>query len=285
MKNLIISLIIIIISVNASGASYPKSINIFCGKLNVRLGAATYWNMNRVIYNKLPVSVDSRGAYWGTVFQFPQTGFIGSGHKENGESEKVNDIKIYADGKYLSPKAVTDLGKIECSEFKMVKKAQVRDIGFTYTMKIKSDKIFEYCKLSTDKDTSLKLMYNFMHPWSEKITDYYIQISKTKSKQGKFKTDNTFPYRGKFIWLTLYNSKNNAGVVSKFAGDKAILFLWDRKQYKKAYLCSFLKKTMQAKQISSYSMTTAFFSAPAEEWIKSAKNMIFKFSLLKKNEQ
>ena len=38
-------------------AFYPDSVEVSCGKLEIRLGSATFWNMNRVIYDKLPVSV------------------------------------------------------------------------------------------------------------------------------------------------------------------------------------------------------------------------------------
>ncbi len=256
----------------AQPTSYPASVNISCGKLNVRLGAATYWNINRIKYANIPVSVDLSGAYWGTVFLFPDAGFIGSGHNDNNETEKVIDLKMYVDGKYLAPGDVGKEKPVICSNnFKMEKTAMARSIRFHYTLEIKNNKIFENCKLTTDKDTNLKLMYNFMHPWSEQMTDYYILTAQNKSRQGTFKTNNKFPYQGKFIWAALYNSHNQTGVVSKLtAGNAAILFLWDRKQYKKTYLCSFLKKTFRISDKPSYSMTTAFFQAPVKNWQEAA---------------
>ena len=269
-----LTLLCIVIGMILDGADttiYPNSISINCGILQVRLDSAKFWNINGIKYNDLPVSVDLSGAHWGTVFQFPGIGFIGSGHTEN-ESEKVIDIKIFADGKYIPPENVSE--PIKCSEFKMIKRSRVRDIIFNYSMGISNNQVLESCELTAEKESSLNLMYNFMHPWSEEMTDYYIQIKDDKLQQGEFKTDDKFPYEGKFIWIALYNKNNHAGVVSKFTGqDDAILFLWDRKQYKKTYLCSFLKKTMSTSQSVSYNLSTAFFESAPETWIKTAKNI------------
>jgi len=271
-KTLILLCVVIGVILNgADNPIYPNSIPISCGILKVRLDSAKFWNINGIKYNDLPVSVDLSGAHWGTVFQFPEIGFIGSGHTEN-ESEKVIDIKIFADGKYIPPENVPEL--IKCSEFKMIKRSRVRDINFKYSLGIRNNQILESCELTADKESSLNLMYNFMHPWSEKMTDYYIQIKNNESQQGEFKTDDKFPYEGKFVWISLYNRNNQSGVVSKFTGgDDVVLFLWDRKQYKKTYLCSFLKKTMSAGHSVNYNFSTAFFESPSEDWIKMAKNI------------
>jgi hypothetical protein len=252
-------------------SNYPKQLYISCGKLDVHLDASKFWNINGVKYDNLPVSVDLKGAHWGTVFKFPEIGFIGSGHTEN-ETEKSVRIKIYADGKYIPPEEAAKTEKINCSEFKMLKEAQVKDIVFKYSLILKDNNIFETCNIKALKKTPLALMYNFMHPWSEKMTDYYVQTSDNKSKQGAFKTDNTFSYTGKFTWVSLYNKGNNAGIVSKAEAEDSVLFLWDRKQYKKCYLCSFKEKDLPAEQDISYKMTTAFFISSPEEWLETAKD-------------
>jgi hypothetical protein len=254
-------------------AFYPDSVEVSCGKLEIRLGSATFWNMNRVIYDKLPVSVDLQHAYWGTVFEFPGIGLIGSGHNDKGNSEKVIDIKMYADDKYISPEDVAKSGKIKCVEFKMEKQAQVKDIVFNYSLIIKNDQLVERCTMKSSKDTPLKLMYNFMHPWSEKMTDYYIQIKDNEVKQGEFKTDEKFPHQGKFKWIALYDKNIQTGIVSKAAGDDISCFLWDRKYYKKVYLCAFFRKTMNAGQETSHTMITDFFKAPPAGWVNTAKEI------------
>ena len=271
MKKLIvcIGLLATIITARGMDAPYPDSVEVRCGKLDVRLGAGTFWNMERVVYDDLPVSTDSTG-YWGTVFEFPETGFVGSGHKDKG-TETVIDIKMFADGKYISPEEVAKAGKIKCVEFKMEKQAQVQDIVFNYTLVIKNDQLIENCKMKASKDTPLKLMYNFMHPWSEKMTDYYIQVNDNEVKQGEFKTDEKFPYQGKFKWVSLYDKNIQTGIVSKATGDDISCFLWDRKQYKKIYLCAFYRKTMNAGQETSHAMTTDFFKSSPADWMKTAR--------------
>jgi len=118
---------------------------------------------------------------------------------------------------------------------------------------------------------ALKLMYNFMHPWSEGMTDFYIQIDHDKSKQGKFVADNKFPHQGKFSWVVLYDKNIEAGVISKASGDDVLLFLWDREVYKKCYLCSFYGKTIKSGKKISYQMITAFFKASIDTWLKIAQ--------------
>jgi hypothetical protein len=277
MKNLILVFILTvgIAAMGATGKCYPDSVTIHCGKLNVRLGAATFWNINRIQYDNVLVSVDSRGAYWGTVFMFPGVGFVGSGHTENKDYEKVQDIKIFADGKYISPDS-SNANEIKCSEFKMIKHSRVKNITFTYNLVIKSDRIIENCKHDALKDTPLNLMYNFMHPWSSQMTNYYIETASGNAQEGNFKTDNKFPYRGKFSWVALYNNNNHAGVVSKLTKGNAVLFLWDRKYYKKTYLCSFIKKTLHSGKAAEYGMVTAFFLSPAGKWHNAAKNIVSK---------
>ncbi len=273
MKKLITCICFLTAVIVAGGmdTSYPDSVEVSCGKLEVRLGAATFWNMNRVIYDKLPVSADLSGAYWGTVFEFPEIGFIGSGHKEKNLSETVLRIKMYAEDKYLFPEDAAKSGKIKCAEFKMEKQAQVQDIVFNYSLVIKNDQLIESCTMKASKDVPLKLMYNFMHPWSEKMTDYYIQVNDNEVKQGEFKTNEKFPHQGKFKWVSVYDKNIQTGIVSKATGDDISCFLWDRKYYKKVYLCSFFRKTMNAGQEVTYQMTTDFFKSVPADWLKTAK--------------
>lgn len=258
----------------AEDFKYPDSIPIECGLLKLRLDSSKFWNINGIIYDGEAVSVDLSGAHWGTVAKFKGIGFIGSGHTEN-ECEKVIDLKIFADGNYIPPQ---DLHiPLKCTELKVQKKFSLKEITFNYTIDVKDDIIREKCELSAEKKTELDLIYNFMHPWSEKMTDYYIQISDDKWIKNKFKADNSFPYTGNFSWIALYCQDKNAGVVSKLApGNDAVIFLWDRSQYKKTYLCSFLKKDIDAGEKAVYRMSTAFFRAEPRVWQEKARNALSK---------
>lgn len=275
MNKIIIALVCLVLSIAVKGVelSYPDSVNINCGKIKIRLGADVFWNMNRLIYNELPISVDSRGAYWGTVINFPGIGFVGSGHKESGNSEIIISMKMFADDKYISPKDIEQSREIKCNKFRMIKQAQIIDVIFTYTLIIKNNRLIETCDLKATKDTPLKLMYNFMHPWSEKMTDYYIQVSENEIKQGEFKTDGKFPHQSKFKWIAVYDKNIQTGIVSKASGNDIRCFLWDRANYKKIYLCSFLGKVMYADQQASYSMVTDFFTSSPTDWTKAAQEI------------
>ncbi|MFA6176149.1 MAG: hypothetical protein WC765_06195 [Phycisphaerae bacterium] len=274
MKALIagIGLMAVVMAARGMDAQYPDSVEVSCGKLEVRLGAATFWNMNRVIYDQLPISADLTHAYWGTVFEFPEIGLIGSGHRDkDNNSEKIIDFQMFADGKPVSLDGAAGPKKIVCGEFRMEKRAQVKDIEFNYGLTIRNDQLTETCTLKAARETPLKLMYNFMHPWSDQMTDYYIQVKEAVSKQGKFTTDEKFSHQDPFIWVALYNANIGAGIVSKAAGEDVRLFLWDRKQYKKTYLCSFYRKTMPAGKEVTYKMKTDFFKESPDGWLNAAK--------------
>lgn len=246
------------------GSEYPKIVNIECGKIKIELSKHTYWNINRLWYEGYLIGEPS--GFWGTVFAIPSMGLVGSGHlSKKGVGEDVKSLKLFADGKYVSPEQAAKAA-IECKEFSLQKTAKVSNITFNYTATVKNDKLYESCKLQTSKDQKLALMYNFMHPWNRRLTNYYVQVNKDKAKEGMFKADSGFPYEGSAQWLTFYDMVNNIGVVSKYSGDPAIIRIWDRTGNKKIYLQAFKNETMEAGKTYSYGAETDFYRASPADW-------------------
>lgn len=259
-----------------AGKDYPNSIIVNCGKIRIQLNVRSYWNINKLWYEEeyLGESI----SWWGTVFAIPNEGFIGSGHKSTqgankGEGEELKILKLFADGNYLSPEQVAESPFLTCQEFRLTRSAQVKSITYDYTLIIKQDKLYESSKVQASKAQRLELMYNFMHPWSRQLTDYYVQVTDDKSESGTFKADGSFPFRGPAQWITLYDNARNIGIISKASGDAGSILLWDRGSNKKTYLRSLERQSIKAGEVYSYKMVTDFYRAASADWQEKAKSL------------
>jgi hypothetical protein len=270
-KNIIFLLLFFSFCFAGFAVSYPKIVTINCGKIKVQLSSHTYWNINRLWYEGYYIGEAS--GYWGTVFAIPGMGLVGSGHlSKKGYGEEVQSIKIYADGKYVTPQEA-EKSDISCKELLFEKTAKVKNITFEYSFNLKNNKLYETCKLKTSKDLKLVLMYNFMHPWNRKLSDYYIKVDSSKHESGAFTAKGEFLYEGEMQWITLYDTSENIGIVSKASGDPAVVRLWDRKGNKKIYWQALKNDVMKTGKTYSYCMETDFYRASPETWVKKAENV------------
>lgn len=265
-------MLLVLSSLSSQGNEYPDTITIKCDKIKVQLSKHVCWNINKIWYKEYNIG-ESTG-YWGTTFAIPSmSGFIGGGHiTKEGQKEDVITLKLFADGKHISPDQAQN-PVIECKEFSLKKRAKVKDITFVYTLIVKNNKLYESCELQTAKDQRLMVMYNFMQTWNRKLTDYYVQVNKDKSASGTFMADASFPYEGPMQWITLYDTLNNIGIVSKTSGAPSTIRLWDRVGNKKIYPQALKDDTMNAGEVYSYSMQTSFYRASPTGWQDKAKNV------------
>ncbi len=271
-KVIAIVLGIIFLTGSIGAEEYAKTVTIHCGKIKIQLSKHTYWNVNKLWYENYYIGESS--GFWGTVFAIPGMGLVGSGHlSKRGQGEEVKSLKLFADGKYISPQQAAQ-SEVKCKEFALKKSSRVKDIVFDYVLTVKNDKLLENCSLRTTKDQKLVLMYNFMHPWNRKLTNFYVQVNKDKSANGSFTANGSFIYDGPAQWITLFDTVNNIGVVSKASGDSADILLWDRRGNKKIYLRALKNDTMQVGKNYSYGMETEFYRASAGTWVKKAEQII-----------
>src|SRR5262249_2228798 len=56
----------------------PAALKVSCGDVLIRIDGPLKWTLNRIEYKGTPLAVENSA--YGTVFLFPQIGFIGSGH-------------------------------------------------------------------------------------------------------------------------------------------------------------------------------------------------------------
>ena len=85
-------------------AELPQSITVESGNVRIRLDARKRWNINRIEWKNSLCGVDTPGAHYGAVYRPADSRFpIGTGHDESGVGEKLLSLKIFSDGREITP--------------------------------------------------------------------------------------------------------------------------------------------------------------------------------------
>ena len=248
----------LLIFASVAVAELPQSIMLESGNIRVRLDGRKRWNMNRIEYKNELICVDNPNAHYGMTcrpidFKYA----VGSGHEETGFGEEVISVRIFADGKEAVPeKNVT----IKSRKIQVEKVSKILAIKVKYIITIENDVIKEFIEAAASKDMQLHHLYFFMHPWSPRFTVLYIQ-----NKQIDFVSNDKFVNR-KFVEKVIFYDKNSniqvATSFRKIKGDKKLQrFIWDRKQYRKDYLCDYFMAVLPANHVISYEAETVFSKA------------------------
>ena len=87
------------------------TITVTCGDVTLLLRQATQWTAGRIDYRGHAMTTE-RSAY-GTVFSFPDVGFIGTAHLEN-EPEKLQSLAFFLDDKKVETPAAEMKGSSTC---------------------------------------------------------------------------------------------------------------------------------------------------------------------------
>ena len=77
------------------GPGLPR-ITVTCGDVTLLLRQATQWTPGRIDFRGKAMTTESSA--YGTVFSFPDVGFIGTAHLEN-EPEKLQSLGFFLDDK------------------------------------------------------------------------------------------------------------------------------------------------------------------------------------------
>ena len=95
---------LLVLAMISGSAEPPQSITLESGNVRIRLDAKKRWNINRIEWKNQLLGIDSPGAHYGIVYK-PADGKypIGTGHTESGIGEEVISLKIFADGKEVTP--------------------------------------------------------------------------------------------------------------------------------------------------------------------------------------
>ncbi|MBN2643239.1 MAG: hypothetical protein JXR78_16425, partial [Victivallales bacterium] len=190
-------------------AAWPKEILITAGDLQTRLEKRSFWTIYRIDWKGKRLGVDNFGSHYGSVANFPGTGWIGSGHTEN-EDEKILSIELSIDGKVVKG---VPAGKYSCREAVLVKTSALRDLRIRTETHIFSDRIEETVSLKAEKDTPLNLIYHFMCPMTTDMAQWYGIKSDGKSISGNFTGSGGFIANTPMKWLAFHAPSMNANVL------------------------------------------------------------------------
>lgn len=268
--------IVILFCFTLFGNTPPKSVVLEAGNLKVRLDSRKFWNINRVEWQGQLVGVDQSGAHYGVAYQPGGSKFfIGSGHNESGQSEKVTSIRFFIDDGQEMP---VDSPIIRAAVVGMEKVSEIGGFKVRYKFYIDHNILHERVEITAEKDVPVNFLYPFMHPWSTRFSEY-LGIGEEGIKLNiRFKSDNAFPNRRYLACGAWYDEKSGCGVATVMApesGERALRrFLWDRSNYRKDYLCDYSHAVFPAGHTAVYTSHTAFFKQENKaKWQEDAVNI------------
>ena len=262
-------------------ADIPQSITLESGNVRIRLDGKKRWNVNRIEWKNQLMGVDFSGAHYGVVYR-PVTSKhpIGTGHDESGIGEKLISLKIYADHREVIPVE----GKIiKGKHIRVERTSQIADLATKTSLIIENDIMRETAEISADKDIKLDHLYIFMHPWSTRFDKFHAIRANGDKIDVSFRSDNSFPNRKFVPSAAWYDTKTGFGAVTfirNIKGKKSPMrYLWDRKIYRKDYLCDYYHSVFPAGTAVVYEAATGFFRQPdSDKWIADAEALMKKLA-------
>jgi len=253
-----------------------QRIEVTCGDVTLLLRQASQWTPGRIDFRSTPMTTE-RSAY-GTVFSFPETGFIGTNHLEN-EPEELTRLTFFLDGKKVP--ASTNLNG---QTFRLERESRIRTLSLKGMIELKGNRLYETATVSTDEDTPQKLLYHFMHAWVPTVSHFLAGSDGTPDKiiSGAL-TDSEETMRKFYIqkavdWIAVYDSASGQFGVSRLLEAPAeagnISMIWNvPPTYRKYYLKCFQNDTIPAGFNGTWRMVTAFGESDLEDWEAAATKL------------
>jgi hypothetical protein len=256
-------------------APWPPSVTAVCGNLLVRIDGPKIWTLSRIEYGGTRLGIEESA--YGTVFNFPDVGFIGSGHRDVGV-EQAESVEFYLDG---APVAAPG-GTLRGTSFRVVKRSRIRDVALESDVTVAGDRITERTVVRVERAVPLRFVYHFMHAWTPTATAYLAGRAGGEEVEGELRdapeTDRQFYVNREMDWIAVYDGPSGKGVVSRLVERPALggatMKLWNvPRVYRKFYLQSFSDQVLPAGFAGTYAMVTAFFEAPAGRWRAAARQL------------
>jgi hypothetical protein len=253
-----------LVNINAS------TLTIVCGDISLGISEWKMWTMNGIEYKGAKLATTDSS--YGTVFGFPDIGWIGAAHKDI-EIEALRELTLYLDGK-----ALTSLpARMQGESFKICKSSRIRDFALQSTVEIRNNRIHDTTVINTEKDVPLDVVYNAMYAWTPSATGVLARSHSGEELNALFDDAGRKEYSLKDLeWAAVYDSNSGKGAVSCLVDAPAIggadlLIVNAPKVYRKYYLMSFAGQIVPAGFSGTYKMATGFFEAPAEQWQATAR--------------
>lgn len=258
------------------GPNLP-TITVTCGEVSLLLRQASQWTPGRIDFRGQAMTTE-RSAY-GTVFSFPDCGFIGTAHLEN-EPEPLESLAFILDGKALEkPEAM-----LKGQTFRFERKSRIRDFELTCIVELKNNQLHETTAVRTVKAVPLKLVYHFMHAWAPSVSAFCagMDAEPAKTLSGPLNdSDDTarkFFINQRIDWMAVFEPKSSQFGVSRLLSaperGEPIAMIWNVPgSYRKFYLKCFNNATVPAGFEGTWRMVTAFGASDAAGWEKAATTL------------
>ena len=251
------------------------SITVRCGEVTLMLRQFSQWTPGRIDFRGKAMTTE-KSAY-GTVFSFPEIGFIGTNHFEN-EPEPLTSLAFFLDGRQLTEPAA----ELSGAHFRFVRESRIRDFVLRCEIEIQNGRIVETTTVSSAKAVPLKLVYHFMHAWSPTVDAYLAGSDETPEEviAGPFldteEETRKFHVRKKVDWVAVHEPASGQFAVSRLleAPENAqnVSMIWNVPgTYRKYYLKCFNNDTVPAGFTGTWKMVTGFGAAGAGEWEPEAR--------------
>jgi hypothetical protein len=251
------------------------SITVRCGEVTLMLRQSSQWTPGRIDFRGKAMTTE-KSAY-GTVFSFPEIGFIGTNHFEN-EPEPLTSLAFFLDGRQLTEPTA----ELSGAHFRFVRESRIRDFELKCEIEIRDGRIFETTTVSIAKAVPLKLVYHFMHAWSPTVDAYLAGSDETPEEviAGPFldteEEARKFHVRQKVDWVAVREPASGQFAVSRLleAPENAqnVSMIWNVPgTYRKYYLKCFDNETVPAGFTGTWKMVTGFGAAGAGGWEPEAR--------------
>ncbi len=252
-----------------------ERITVECGNLTLLLRQKSQWTSGRIDFRGVAMTTE-KSAY-GTVFNFPEVGFIGTAHLEN-EPEDLQSLAFFVDGEPTDPQSI-----LRGDSFRFERDSRVRGFRLKNTIDLKNDRLYETATVSNLEAIPLKLVYHFMHAWTPSVSaliagnDDSAELIRQELGDGAEVT-RKFYVQERVDWIAVFEPDSGQFAVSRLlaapqAGDH-ISKVWNVPgTYRKYYLKCFLNNTVPADFSGTWKMVTGFGEADAASWETAARGL------------
>ena len=258
------------------GPNLP-TITVTCGDVTLLLRQETQWTPGRIDFRRHPMTTE-RSAY-GTVFSFPDCGFIGTGHLEN-EPENLQSLAFWIGDR----KVETPTARLNGNSFRFERRSRIRTFDLTNIIEIKNSRLYETATVHANEATPLKLVYHFMHAWTPTVSAFMAgkdtepENVLTESLRDDPDVARKFYINDAVDWVAVFEPMSGQFAVSRLLeapehGDQSSKIWNVPPTYRKFYLTSFQNQTVPKGFDGTWRMVTAFGSSNAETWQPAAHEL------------
>jgi hypothetical protein len=253
------------------------AITVSCGDVTLLLRQASQWTPGRIDFHGHAMTTE-RSAY-GTVFSFPDCGFIGTAHLEN-EPEPLRSLAFILDGKTVQAPPAQMKGR----SFRFERTSRIRGLDLACVTEIKDGQLHETTTFHAREAVPLKLVYHFMHAWAPTVSAFLAGSDATPNKtfSGTLRDDDAtarkFFINERVDWMAIYEPKSSQFAVSRLLSAPQqgghVTMIWNVPgSYRKFYLKCFENATVPLGFKGTWRMVTAFGNSDAEGWESAARKL------------